>query len=610
MESERLEVLNTSVKQSTLVIKSYVVSNSNILCLTSSNSLIVYNTETKNVVFHTPPPLTKSAPVISVDFLDNFVVTISSDFTVLVIDLVSYKVYYRQTISNAVEAKFINTKIFTVYSSDKTLRVVEYPDTSLLGFGKSGHVDVLSNSCVACTPAKTKDVGQFLLATGKSVFLWLCDLEDQKLGGPGTQYSESKFTSPPTEYYLYKKLKTISSEPILDFQKSELNPTFSIFENGVISFYEEKVVKNSFSVNLVRELSVVRPKKIITLESFVLAQYPESLKIASAGGEKVLLSELYIEMCASNSTHLVYLSKGEFYKSELPTEDDLIEESGDVESQIAICLQSKESKRMASKGIKLVVDQAKKGVRVIDLSIAFNCIDEVLVACSQQLTNITDKALQEVLTKNINELYKYISEVLRTGKPLKLTKNSVWEYFVYTLSEPDYIDSDMVLAYYSDLLNSASVISICIEYSRYQTIFSLYKSIGKRTVDAFQIVSHNFIVNGITPNMLANPKQQENFKLLLQAVERCLAEGDESLVLETLFTKNKGMMLIESFILLNRDKTVEMMREVKTKISVLNGYIETLKSPIKEVKECVSREIVMMQMSEKGLLESIFIILT
>ncbi|EKE42967.1 hypothetical protein ENUP19_0098G0009 [Entamoeba nuttalli] len=595
---DRFNQLNALIRKETLNIKGYCMDDKRMVCVSDTNTIICYKFDTQESTIHTPPPLIKSAPVISIDCYDDLILTISSDFTVLVIEIQTYRVFYRQVIAGATKGYFLSPRIFTLYSKDKTLRVIEYPDPSILGFGQRGHVDVLSNSCLTHVTAKTKEVGQFMLATSKSVFLWLCDLNDEKMNRNESKYQSCipPFTCPPTEYYLYKKIQSISSPPLLQFQKSEILPHICILHNNNVSLYEERFDEGKFTVELLKEIEVKTPISIICCDTFILTQYNNQIQVVYGKGEKEIINNTQIEECQNNEKVIVMVTMNMFKSIDMPTEDEVIDEIENEEEQLKICIETKGSIKMKRKGKEIISKMAKEGKECWEYAKELECIDTLI--------EYTPKEQKETI------LNKVIEEIMEKGKKIEINKKNVWEVFVNGLKNKDNTISERIIGYYSNVLDIASVISICIEYSRYSTIFTLYRSLGKKTIEAFLIVSHNILNHGITPTSLVDEGMKKNIEMIITNAQRCNAEGNDKEMIDTIFNNTHGMSLIEAGIIVCKEKTIDVMRDIREKKEVISGLIETMKSPITEVKECVAREVVRMKYGEQGMKEAIFIVLT
>ncbi|EDR29674.1 hypothetical protein EDI_110840 [Entamoeba dispar SAW760] len=494
-------------------IKGYCVNDKRMICFSDNNRIIYYNIDTQESIIHTPPPLMKSAPIISIDCYEDLILTISSDFTVLVIEIETYRVFYRQVISGTIKGYFLSARIFTLYSNDKTLRVIEYPDTSILGFGQRGHVDVLSNSCLTHVTAKTKEVGQFMLATSKSSCI-------------------PPFTCPPTEYYLYKKIQSISSTPILQIEKKETPPHHCILHNNTISLYEERFDEGKFSIEIIKENKVKSPISIIWCDTIILTQYNNQIKVNQGNREKEIINNTPIEEIQNNEKMIVILTMNRFKSIDIPTEEEMIDEIENEEEQIKICIERKGT--MKRKGKEIISKMAKEGKDCWEYAKELECVDTLIES--------TPDEQKEII------MNKIISEINEKGKKIEINKKNAWEIFVMGLKNKDSTISERIIGCYSNILDIASVISICIEYSRYSTIFTMYRSLGKKTIEAFRIVSHNILKHGITPTSLIEESMKNNIEMLITNAERCNAEGDDKEIIKIVFNNTYGMTLIEELL--------------------------------------------------------------
>ncbi|EDR25978.1 hypothetical protein EDI_168050 [Entamoeba dispar SAW760] len=138
----------------------------------------------------------------------------------------------------------------------------------------------------------------------------------------------------------------------------------------------------------------------------------------------------------------------------------------------------------------------------------------------------------------------------------------------------------------------------------------MYRSLGKKTIEAFRIVSHNILKHGITPTSLIEESMKNNIEMLITNAERCNAEGDDKEIIKIVFNNTYGMTLIEAGIIICKDKTIDVLRDIGEKKEVIEGLIETMKSPITEVKESAARELIRMKYGEGGMKEAIFNVLT
>ncbi|KAL7712536.1 Zinc finger domain containing protein [Entamoeba marina] len=462
-----LDGINSQLNNQSLTIKSIVQRHNKIVCLTTTNAVLLHDSSENTTTLHLPPPLIRSPQIISIDICDDVLLTVSSDNTVLVIDLVSYRVFYRQIIANATIAQFLSKRVFTLYSSDKTLRVIEYPDSSILGFGQRGRVDVLSTSCVSNITTQCKQIGEFLLATEKSVFLWLRHLNAEKLNKPDGIFAKS---IPPLHV-----LQQIADE----------YPGIAVYTGGVLNLFNQSFVDGVFTVNNVLQITTEQPTSVFCTDSFFIVHVNDKIKIVHCNGEKIITEGAAIDQLCSGTDSLTMVSLGSLATITMPTEEDFAEEVGDVDEQLEIYINGKASQKLREKGIKLVCQLA------------------------------TTQSLQQ-------------------GNAISLEKETIWQFFVFSLSQKTSL-SDNIIAYYSNYLDTPSVISICIEYSRYQTIFTMYHSLGNKTIDAFSIVTRHLLTHGISPTTLTDSKQQQHIKMLLTAAERCIAEGDEEQITQVLF---------------------------------------------------------------------------
>ncbi|EDR26380.1 hypothetical protein EDI_239760 [Entamoeba dispar SAW760] len=499
---DRFNQVNTLIRKEGITIKGYCVNDKRMICFSDNNRIIYYNIDTQESIIHTPPPLMKSAPIISIDCYEDLILTNSM-------------------ISGTTKGYFLSARIFTLYSNDKTLRVIEYPDTSIVGFGQRGHVDVLSNSCLTHVTAKTKEVGQFMLATSKSVFLWLCDLNDEKMNRNESKYQSCipPFTCPPTEYYLYKKSK-------------ETLPHLCILHNNTISLYEERFDEGKFSIEIIKEIKVKSPISIICCDTIILTQYNNQIKVNQGNREKEIINNTPIEEIQNNDKMIVILTMNRFKSIDIPTEEEMIDEIENEEEQIKICIERKGT--MKRKGKEIISKMAKEGKDCWEYAKELECVDTLIES--------TPDEQKEII------MNKIISEINEKGKKIEINKKNAWEIFVMGLKNKDSTISERIIGCYSNILDIASVISICIEYSRYSTIFTMYRSLGKKTIEAFRIVSHNILKHGITPTSLIEESMKNNIEMLITNAERCNAEGDDKEIIKIVFNNTYGMTLIEELL--------------------------------------------------------------
>ncbi|KAL7715118.1 Zinc finger domain containing protein [Entamoeba marina] len=568
-----LDGINSQLNNQSLTIKSIVQRHNKIVCLTTTNAVLLHDSSENTTTLHLPPPLIRSPQIISIDICDDVLLTVSSDNTVLVIDLVSYRVFYRQIIANATIAQFLSKRVFTLYSSDKTLRVIEYPDSSILGFGQRGRVDVLSTSCVSNITTQCKQIGEFLLATEKSVFLWLRHLNAEKLNKPDGIFAKSipPFTCPPTEYYLYTRIISLQSRPVFNFQVADEYPGIAVYTGGVLNLFNQSFVDGVFTVNNVLQITTEQPTSVFCTDKGAA-----------------------IDQLCSGTDSLTMVSLGSLATITMPTEEDFAEEVGDVDEQLEIYINGKASQKLREKGIKLVCQLATTRDDCWKYAQQLDCIDQMIKVTPQEKKTT---------------YWNYLSESLQQGNAISLEKETIWQFFVFSLSQKTSL-SDNIIAYYSNYLDTPSVISICIEYSRYQTIFTMYHSLGNKTIDAFSIVTRHLLTHGISPTTLTDSKQQQHIKMLLTAAERCIAEGDEEQITQVLFRKSGGMTLYEAGIIVSQTQTLDIIGEISQKHLIVEGLAESLNCSITEIKEITAREIVKMKLNRRGMISAVFIVLT